>query len=455
MKSTLPFALLGVVAVMNSGCSFNNSLLQPSASSTSASPAAANSAPPVAYPAQPTAAAQQPAPANPIAQVGYQTTNRAEQPTAVQPVNHLGYAGQGGMAGHAGFGGYTSPPGCSTCNLRPTPGHQGAHGGQQCTAGCCGTAAPCYPTMPPMSAFGLDPQEFLCDGGDVAPDAMFTQDDRLIGIDLEDTVVKYETARGDIEITPSNRVCVYAPRFGAVRRVNGAITGEQASGPVAYRRLDGPNDILADQPSSAVMRPIGPMRRELAAGPDAMRGRDLGVPIDTVDGPWLAEEVLAALVNLSIMTDGILRDADKPWLAKGNEAALVWSIGVAPQVTIENVVADVISQDQAAEELVLYELPNGKLRVIKVADRHSANVGDIVTFVLRVDNVGEGPIREVELTDNLTTRLEYVPESQTCSKGAVFSTAENDGGSLRLTWKFTDDFKVGEGAIIRFRCRVR
>ncbi|MCA9182842.1 MAG: DUF11 domain-containing protein [Planctomycetales bacterium] len=306
-----------------------------------------------------------------------------------------------------------------------------------------------------MSAFGLDPQEFLCDGGDAAPDALYTRENQLIGIDLEDTVVKYETARGDIEITPSNRVCVYAPRFGAVRRVNGAVTDEQASGPVAYRRLDGANDILAEQPSNAVMMPVGPRNRELAAGPDAMRGRDLGVPVDTVDGPWLAEEILAALVNLSIMSDGVLRDADKPWLAKGNDAALVWSVGIAPEVTIENVVADVITRDQAAEELVTYELPNGKLRVIKVADRHSANVGDFVTFVLRVDNVGEGPIHEVELTDNLTTRLEYVPDSQTCSKGAVFSTAENEGGSLRLTWKFTDDFKVGEGAIIRFRCRVR
>ncbi len=309
--------------------------------------------------------------------------------------------------------------------------------------------------MPPLSSFGLDPQEFLCDGGDVGPNAVYTKSDRLIGVDLEDTVVKYQTADGGIHVTPSNRVCVYAPRFASVRKVSGAVTDELATGPVAYLRTDGPSDVLADQPSSAVMVPMGPEHKALANGPDAMRARELGVPIDTVQGPMMAEEILAALVNLTLLRDGVLREADKPWLAKGADAAATWSEGIAPEVTVDNVRVSVASQDQSAEGLTTYDTPNGRLRVIKVADKQSASVGDVVTFVLRVDNVGAGPIDHVELTDNLTTRLEYVADSQTCSKGAVFSTEENDGGSLRLTWKFTDDFKVGETAMIRFRCRIR
>src|SRR5690606_27745634 len=35
----------------------------------------------------------------------------------------------------------------------------------------------------------------------------------------EDTVAHYDTVDGRTFITPSNQVCIYAPRFGVVRRV--------------------------------------------------------------------------------------------------------------------------------------------------------------------------------------------------------------------------------------------
>lgn len=387
----------------------------------------------------------------------------AQQQTPQQPIQHVAYNNQVTQAGFgiAGrrqpaqtyTGGYTCPPG----GCPPSHGHAlNGHAAQgQCTAGCCGPTAPVYPCMPPMSNFGLDPQEFLCDGGDQMPDAAVRLNDRIIGVGLEDTVVKYETPKGTLHIEPSNRVCIYAPRFASVRRITGALTDELATGPVAYIGPDGPGNVLAPQPSSAVMNPVGPEHQNIAKGPDALRGRDVGVPVDMVNGPVLAADVIAVLANLSVISDGILRDADKPWLAKGAQAAVIWSLEQAPQVVVDNVQASVATVDLAAEGITGYELPGGRLRVIKVADRHSANVGDIVTFVIRVDNTGEGKLTNVVLTDNLTTRLEFVPDSQTCTKGVKFETEANEGGSLRLTWKFTDDFEVGEGAIIRFRCKVR
>lgn len=360
--------------------------------------------------------------------------------------------------------GHTCPPGGCPPTASGAAHHPGGQTGP-CTAGCCGTAAPVYPSMPPMSSFGinaqgasgfaLDPQEFLCDGGDRLPPAKIRSDDRIIGVDLEDTVVKYATVDGSLHLEPSNRVCIYAPRFASVRKVTGAVTDEKAVAAVGYDLPHGPSDIGLHQPSSAVMAPVGPVHSELARGPDAFRGRDRGVPVENINTPVLAEDVVAVLADLSIISHGILREADKPWLAKGATAAIAWSLDEAVEVVVENVQASVATGDVAAEGLTVYDLPGGRLRVCKLADRQSAAVGDIVTFVLRVDNTGDGKLNDVVLTDNLTTRLEYIEESQTCSKGAIFETEENDGGSLRLTWNFTDDFKVGEAAIIRFRCRVR
>jgi len=105
--------------------------------------------------------------------------------------------------------------------------------------------------------------------------------------------------------------------------------------------------------------------------------------------------------------------------------------------------------------LVVYEFPDGRLRICKGADVADGVSGDTVTFVLRIDNVGDSPLRDVVVTDNLTTRLEYLADSQTSSREAEFSFAANEGQSLRLTWKIPGELKVGEGATIQFKCKVR
>ena len=43
------------------------------------------------------------------------------------------------------------------------------------------------------------------------------------GLELEDTVAIYDTLDGQTKIKPSNRVCLYSPRFAAVRHVASVI----------------------------------------------------------------------------------------------------------------------------------------------------------------------------------------------------------------------------------------
>jgi uncharacterized repeat protein (TIGR01451 family) len=104
-----------------------------------------------------------------------------------------------------------------------------------------------------------------------------------------------------------------------------------------------------------------------------------------------------------------------------------------------------------------YELPEGKsrLRIVKIADKQNAKPGDIVDFTIRFDNVGDQTIGNVTVIDNLSGRLEYVEDSQECSVKADFFTQPNDGESLALRWEIIDPMKVGDGGVVRFKCRVR
>lgn len=323
--------------------------------------------------------------------------------------------------------------------------------------GCgCGGHGGAYFTSGPWNQYGIDPQEFLCDGGDAPPEARVRADDTLMGINLEDTVVKYKTEAGDREIQPSNRVCLYAPRFGAVRQVSRAVIDEHAVAAGGVILPEGPIGIGRRQPSSAVAAQHSPERNVMARGPDAVRDRDRGIPVEGVVQPVLADEYLAALVDLSLITRGVLREADKPWLSKGAAAAVQWSHDTEVAVSIGDVHPVTQERHAAAEGLTVYDFPDaGRLRICKLADKQNALPGEIVTFLLRVDNVGDSAVNEIVITDNLTTRLEYVEGSQTCSVGAEFETSENSGQSLQLTWKLTDELKVGEGANIRFKCKVR
>ncbi|QDS94934.1 hypothetical protein FF011L_37180 [Roseimaritima multifibrata] len=396
---------------------------------------------------------QTPAPVQRMAAVPIATDTASVEGAAVQGEVAQVAWNQPTAGGQRLLGGRPTPAMAHPMAHAHAPAANGAPAaGSDCS--CCNKTS-CFQSGP-WNQFGTDPQEFLCDGGDLSGNAHVRQDDALVGIDLEDTVVKYTTQKGEIHVQPSNRVCIYAPRFAAVRKVTEAVAGEQTVAALGYDVPEGPGRIDLNQPSSAVTAQHSLERQVVSRTVDAMRDLDRGMPIEGVDQPLLAEDTLAILQNLSLISQGMLTEADKPWLSKGALAAETWTIEENVAVTVADVSPVEQIRHAAAEGLTLYEFPDaGRLRIVKLADKQDALPGEIVTFLLRVDNVGDSPVRDVVLTDNLTNRLEYVADSQTCSSGAEFETEVNIGGSLRLTWKLTDTLKVGESSSIRFRCKVR
>ena len=346
--------------------------------------------------------------------------------------------------------------GCQSCK-------PGIFGG--CLKGCLDGCLSCQPRQQgphgyalqsgPWNAYGIDPQEFICDGGDHPPEAALRRDESIAGLQPEDTVVHYTNQAGDIEFEASNRVCLYAPRFLAVRQISGALAGGGAVGAAQMDRPLGPIRVDQPLPGLVMTETVELLHADVSRRLDAIRERNRGVPVEGILQPELAADVLAVLVGLTIDEILLLQEEERALLDKYLLCAVTWQLEEALEVVIEDLKPPTLVRDEHVDGLTVYEFPDGRLRICKLADRADALPGELVNFAIRVENVGDAPVENIVLTDNLTTRLEYVEGSQTCSGGAIFESFENEGQSLRLQWKLTDKLRVGEGVTIRFQCRVR
>lgn len=399
-------------------------------------------------------AAQRPAPV--------QTMVTASQPSAIQQVGFVGdlhNAQQDSYPIDASAGGGCACHACEMPSDEPAPcgcSTPGCRGGWACPRDACvvvphGYAAPPMPCPP-----GFDPQEYLCDGGDVEARAFVRRDDTIGGLDPEDTVVAYTTESGDIEVNQSNRVCVYAPRFSSVRKITGAVSGNHAIGLAGVNRPVGTNRIEINEGGVVIGETIELGRADVARRIDAMRDRNRGVPVEVVQQPNQAVDNLAVLATIRLDQLSLLQDEDLAVIERLALAAVAWTMDESVEVEILDVKPPTLTRDQSVEGLTVYEFPDaGRLQILKLADKADAKPGEIVTFAITVINVGDSPVEYVTLTDNLTTRLEYVADSQTASGGAEFETKENQAGSLQLIWKLTDKLRVGERVTVRFECKVR
>jgi uncharacterized repeat protein (TIGR01451 family) len=114
-------------------------------------------------------------------------------------------------------------------------------------------------------------------------------------------------------------------------------------------------------------------------------------------------------------------------------------------------------RDQAISATVVEQVPQpeGPLVLCKTVDKHSAQIGDIVTFTLKYTNTGGQPITDVAVSDSLTGRLEYVPGSAKSDRQALFTLQENEAGSLILRWQIGGSLPAGQSGIVAFQARIR
>ncbi len=367
---------------------------------------------------------------------------------------------------------------CASCRSRPNPPVPPAGatidglpataytGGPPTGQEMMAQAAPCGPPLPyqvhgqwkpPGISCPWPAEEYLCDGGDAGAPVAVSPNWEVYGLGLEDTVAHYDTLDGRTLVEPSNKVCVYAPRFGAVRVVSRIAENENIDQPGGVEKPE--YLVKADR----VAVPTSSLQRYQARG-------DVGTKIASAyrthqgDGAMSSalfagafQDAFLPFEDLSAIRNGIFDQAEKARLSESTQAAIVWTNDLAVQAVLDGRLAAGVTQNERTEEIfTVKDLRNSpKLRVIKVASTQSAQPGEFVDFTLRYDNVGDQPLGNIVLVDNLTTRLEYVPDSAQSSLKARFAVEPNEADSLVLRWEIDEDIKPGEGGIVRFRCRVR
>ncbi len=371
------------------------------------------------------------------------------QVMALSPASHSRTQGHSHADGKCNCGG--------SGTYKPVfPRFSGNNGCQNCGAASC--SGGCGEVMSEQG-FAVprttDAQEYIFDGGDHAPKVRLREDLSQVGLDAEDTVIQYETADGKTNVESGCRVAIYAPRFASVRKRQSSRESELAMRARTTLQPDGPG-ILRDQlPPVNVSKPVKSSNSDNVRVVEAFRDRSRLLPAERVLPMLAVSDAFKPFEDLSLIRNGDLKRTDLARLAKSTAAARSWTNVDELNVLIDGKEAIDITSSQSAADVTLYEFKGARIRLCKVASDQMANPGDVISFTIRFDNVGEQPLKSLVVTDSLAPRLEYVDQSQQASVAANFSISPNKVGSSVLRWELENGLKPGDGGLVRFSCKVR
>ncbi len=305
----------------------------------------------------------------------------------------------------------------------------------------------------PRSAFG----EYVVTGGD-SRGAMYSREDWSVeNLDKEDVVAHFDTVDGRILAEPANRLFLYSPRFGAARQVVGPVVGESRemleSANTTTEVVQGESVAMVDA-RTAETKPLGASQNVGVAGTESIAAPTVGVSrIMLMEAD--SQLRLGALLTSSKVDD--LASSDASLLLEGALAAQGWSGEQKVAVALEtvNAFSNIYLDGASTIYSVKDDTKTSKLRVIKIANKDAARPGELVEFTVRFENIGDQPIGNVTILDNLSSRLAYVENTAKSSVPAELLAELNAEGSLVLRWEITKPLEPKEFGVVRFICKVR
>jgi uncharacterized repeat protein (TIGR01451 family) len=313
---------------------------------------------------------------------------------------------------------------------------------------------PCAPPPGPGRPW-LPKDEFLCDGGDRGISANHAARGTLTGVEPRDAGIQFRDDRR-ARFLPTNVVCVYAPRFAAVRQAIGVneaqvVTilqgNDQVQRQAVEERKQSPVRLVKNQ--SAESRQV----RERASGLSMRQGVEAHTELRILSSSdvvtHLAGHVKDVGPEIQAMRTG-------PELFRLRAAAQGIKLGEAAVVTGIVEGAGEAVRAWKPQELAAVEEPPNKpgLAVVKQVSAAEANPGDTLTYTISYRNMGNVPITSVSVIDSLLPRLEYVPGSARGPAGAVFTARPNATGSMELRWD-VGTVEPGHTGAVAFEVKVR
>ncbi|MBR2004438.1 MAG: DUF11 domain-containing protein, partial [Thermoguttaceae bacterium] len=305
----------------------------------------------------------------------------------------------------------------------------------------------------PRSEFG----EYVVTGGDSKGEMYSREDWSVENLDKEDSVAHFDTVDGRILSEPTNRLFLYSPRFGAARQVIGPIAGESRVMLESANTTTQPvqkENVQAVDARTAETKPLGASQNAGVASAESLAAPTIGtsrVMLMEAD----AQLRLHALLTSATVDDLATNDASL--MLEGALAAQGWSgeQKVAVALDTANAFSNTYLEGAGTIYSVKDDTKTSKLRVIKIANKDAARPGELVEFTLRFENIGDEPIGNVTILDNLSARLAYVDNTAKSSVPAEFLAELNEQGSLNLRWEITEPLEPKEFGVVRFICKVR
>lgn len=299
--------------------------------------------------------------------------------------------------------------------------------------------------------------EYLCDGGD-RDQPVHYEAGEMVGLDTEDTVAEYDDEEGRRRIRPTNKRCIYAPRFSAIVSVSAALVDVGSE-----RAIE---SFVSEQGSGLKTRDVTFVHEQRDASQrmeTRLRGSTLrtDASVAVFDRPEILQahlQTIAPHVNFTFLRTGRMIQSESALLAQRVQSAVTWTRDQNPVIAATYDVAGEVKSRFAPEELAGAENRaggKGRLRIVKLADKDTAAVDDVITFTIRYDNVGDRPVTHVVIVDNLTPRLDYVEGSATSDRQGQMIPAENGEGSLILRWELDEPLAPHKGGVVTFQARVR
>lgn len=303
------------------------------------------------------------------------------------------------------------------------------------------------------------PDEYIFDGGDRDYPVHY-HGGELAGLDTEDTIAEFKDENGKNHVKASNRVAVYAPRFGAIRTVAGPgidIKVDKAAGATDIAGIDSMNERVGLDTTIVNTPASGFAMREGASGIEIAQPAHMARKADSV--------------------------SQNNKVDQGFESKVATGMGLLEMSTIQEInlqILEPVSSDiktgfgqvaatsQATQAYATFRLQatvgtekngrKGEIHITKEASPLIAKSGDEITFTINFRNIGDYNVHDVRIIDNLTPRLQYVNgtgriETQDGSGGGL-TAVPNREGSQTLEFTLDEPLKGGQSGTITFKAKV-